>query len=170
MTKHRVFISYYHEDQIEVNNFINTFDRERKIFTYRALGALDDINLMDSTNTDYIMGRIRRDYIKDSTVTIVLIGKNTWGRRYVDWEIKASLMQGQNNPNGLIGIKLPSAGRYPKIPERLELNVSSGYAKVYDYPIRKDNLENWIEEAYRNRMVKRNSITNPWEIYKYNRS
>lgn len=170
MARHRVFISYYHEDQVEVNNFINTFDKDRNVFTYRALGALDDINLMDSTNTDYIMSRIRRNYIKDSTVTIVLIGKNTWKRRYVDWEVKASLMQGENNTNGLIGIKLPSAGKYPKIPERLELNVSSGYAKVYDYPIRKDILETWIEEAYSNRTYKRSNIVNPWEIYKYNRS
>lgn len=65
---------------------------------------------------------------------------------------------------------MPSAGRYPRLPERLEFNVSSGYAKVYDYPIRKDSLENRIEEAYCNRVLKRDIIANPWKIYKYNRS
>jgi MTH538 TIR-like domain (DUF1863) len=32
---------------------------------------------IDSMDTDYVMGRIRSDYIKDSTVTIVLAGRCT---------------------------------------------------------------------------------------------
>jgi MTH538 TIR-like domain (DUF1863) len=56
-----------------------------------------------------LMGRIRADYIKDSTVTIVLAGKCIWARRYVDWEIQASLRAGQTvSPNGLLGLKLLS--------------------------------------------------------------
>ena len=32
-------------------------------------------DIIDSDNTDYVMSRIRELYLKDSTVTIVLIGK-----------------------------------------------------------------------------------------------
>jgi hypothetical protein len=35
--------------------------------------------------------RIRQLYLLDSTVTIVLIGKCTWARKFVDWETQASL-------------------------------------------------------------------------------
>ena len=44
-------------------------------------------DIIDIDNTDYVMRRIRELYLKDSTVTIVLIGKCTWARRSIDWEI-----------------------------------------------------------------------------------
>lgn len=57
----------------------------------------DDI--INSTDTNYVMRRIRELYLKDSTVTIVLMGKYTYTRRYVDWEIQASLRNGETlNP------------------------------------------------------------------------
>ena len=42
----------------------------------------DDV--IDSNNTDYVMQRIRQLYLQDSTVTLVLIGKCTWARRFGD--------------------------------------------------------------------------------------
>ena len=51
-------------------------------------------------------------YLKDSTVTVVLIGEETWKRKHVDWEIGSSLRQTQNNSrSGLLGIILPT---YPR--------------------------------------------------------
>ncbi len=71
--------------------------------------ANDNYDFINSTDTDYVMKCIRENYLSDSTVTIVLIGSCTHSRRYVDWEIKSSLRQGQyTTPNGLIGILLPS--------------------------------------------------------------
>ncbi len=107
--KHKVFISYHHDDQDEVGGFIETFDHERNVFIARALGVGMEQDIIDSTDTGYVMRRIRESYLKDSTVTIVLIGKCTWARRYIDWEIQASLRHGVTvTPNGLLGIKLPS--------------------------------------------------------------
>ena len=37
--KHKVFISYHHDDQDEVEKFIDTFDHEHKVFIARALGV-----------------------------------------------------------------------------------------------------------------------------------
>ena len=84
--RHRVFISHHHDDQDEVESFIETFDYEREAFTTRGLGIGIEQDIIDSTDTDYVTRRIRELYLKDSTVTIVLIGKCTWARRYVDWE------------------------------------------------------------------------------------
>lgn len=44
--RHKTFISYHHDDQEEVDNFIETFDNERDVFIARAVGSdatLDDL-------------------------------------------------------------------------------------------------------------------------------
>ncbi|MCD5414064.1 MAG: TIR domain-containing protein [Clostridiales bacterium] len=121
------------------------------------------------------MRRIRELYLKDSAVTIVLIGKCTWARRYVDWEIQASLRQGETiKPNGLFGIELPSYNNNI-YPERLNMNLLQNdeqedcYARVISYPKRKDTLKNAIEDAFQARTKRRNIIVNPRNRYKYNR-
>lgn len=174
--RHKVFISYHHDDQDEVEDFVQTFDHERDVFIARALGVEMDQDIIDSDNTDYVMRRIRELYLKDSTVTIVLIGKCTWARKYVDWEIQASLRHGDTvTPNGLIGIVLPSAGKKPTAPERLRLNLKGdnsdeGYARWYWYPDRKDTLRNQIEDAFQARKNRDNLIENPRDRFKYNRT
>ena len=116
---------------------------------------------------------IRELYLKDSTVTIVLIGKCTWARRYVDWEIQASLRHGKTvMVNGLLGIVLPSAGENPIPPPRLKMNLKGdeGYAHWYWYPKRKDYLKSIIEDAYQARTSKAELIVNPRERFISNRS
>ncbi len=170
--RRKTFISYHHDDQAAVDRFINTFDQNRDIFVARALGFTGDV--INSTDTDYIMGRIRHLYLKDSTVTIVLIGKCTWARRYVDWELQSSLRRGKNiTPNGLLGLVLPSASSNPKAPERLSVNLRQGdkdsYARWYHYPQSSDSLATMIEDAYQARTTRANMIKNPRERFLYNR-
>ncbi|MGJ8686513.1 MAG: TIR domain-containing protein, partial [Spongiibacteraceae bacterium] len=81
---HKCFLSYNSADKQAVDDFCETFAGS---FIRRGLKMEDDI--IDSTNTDYVMKRIRELYLKDSTVTIVLVGKCTWARRFVDWEVQA---------------------------------------------------------------------------------
>ena len=174
--KRKVFISYHHDDQDEAEEFIETFDQEREVFIARALGVGMEQDIIDSDDTDYVMRRIRELYLKDSTVTIVLIGKCTWARRYVDWEIQASLRHGETvTPNGLLGIKLPS---YKKngYPDRLNKNLKQDekqedcYARVIDYPKRKDTLASGIEDAFQARNSRAYLIVNPRDRFKYNRT
>ncbi|WP_069364320.1 TIR domain-containing protein [Salisediminibacterium beveridgei] len=172
--RHRVFVSYHHEDQEEVDNFLSTFGNERNVFTHRAVGTMSD-DIINSDNTEYVMSQIRKKYLKDSTVTIVLIGKCTWARRYVDWEIKTSLRRGSFTPNGLIGILLPSMNNTATPPQRLKENLlgddaNEGYARWYTYPKRKDSLKNWIEDAFQARSTRPDLIANSASMFKYNRS
>ena len=163
--KHKVFISYHQEDIDEVREFINDFNF---VCITRALGASMDQDIIDSTDTDYVMRRIRELYLKDTTVSIVLIGKCTWARRYIDWEIQASLRS--KNPNGLVGIVLPSAAKNPIAPDRLNKNLGNeGYAKWYVYPKSEYALANIIEEAFQARYNKKNNIINPRERFNYNK-
>ena len=107
--RHKVFISYHHADKDEVDDFIEEYDDKHDVFIARALGIGMADDIIDSTDTSYVMRRIRELYLKDSTVTVVMLGKCTWARRYVDWEIQASLRNTETvNPNGLLAIKLPS--------------------------------------------------------------
>lgn len=174
--RHKVFISYHRDDRKEVDDFIEIFDYERKVFITRALGIGMADDIIDSTDTDYVMRRIRELYLQDSTVTIVLIGECTWARRYVDWEIQASLRHGETvTPNGVLGIVLPSAGKKPIPPGRLKENLKGensdeGYARWYWHPQRKDALANWIEDAFQARTSRAHLIVNPRDRFKYNKT
>lgn len=161
---HKCFISYNAADKDAVDEFCEKFSGS---FIRRGLKMEDDI--IDSTNTDYVMQRIRSLYLKDSTVTIVLIGKCTWARRFVDWEVQASLRNPADGyPNGVVAIQLWDS--YKTLPNRVNLNVDSGYSKFYKYPANSTSLENMINEAFDSRFNKLDLIENPRDRFKNNRS
>jgi len=127
--RRRVFLSYHHAaDQRYYDAFSATF--------HDAYQLISDTSLerrIDSDNADYVLRRIRENYITGSSCTIVLVGAETWGRKYVDWEIDATLQRG----HGLVGVRLPTLsplpnGLYP-VPGRLLDNVESGYAIWTDW-------------------------------------
>lgn len=170
-TKHRVFISHYRGDRKEVDEFIKRFTTQEKVFKPYVLGANDNDDFINSNNPSYVMSQIREKYLKDSTVTIVLIGSCTHSRRYVDWEIKSSLRRGSYTPNGLIGIILPSQGNSAYLPPRLKDNWSKGsscYARYYNYPKTSEQLASWIEDAYNARTKRVDLIKNTQDMMKYN--
>jgi hypothetical protein len=53
-------------------------------------------------------------------------GRNTWGRRFVDWEIDATLEQ----KHGLIGVRLPTVSI---VPARLQDNIQTTYSSTYSW-------------------------------------
>ena len=70
---------------------------------------------INSEDEDYIMRKIREDYLSDSTVTIFLIGSYSaenlgWEeQRFIKRELQASLYNGEGNTrNGILGVVLPS--------------------------------------------------------------
>lgn len=164
MSKHKVFLSYSKADKSAVDKFCGTFG---KTFIRRGMVMEDD--LIDSTNTDYVMSEIRKRYLKDSTVTIVFIGKCTWSRRFVDWEIQSSLRRYSDDrlPNGLIAIQLWTS--YSTLPSRLNSNAGKGYSKFYAYPTSHIALWNMIEWAF-NQRQNEHLIINPRDRFINNRS
>jgi len=103
---HKIFISYHHEQDQVYADILREF--------YGADNTFIDCSLseeIESDDDDYILAQIRTRYLRDSTVTIVLIGRYTWSRKWVDWEIYSSLRPyGTRTVNGLLGILLPTAG------------------------------------------------------------
>ena len=163
--RHKVFISYHHDDQADVDDFIRTYDEERDVFIARVVGGdmASDIEI-NSDNTEYVMRRIRELYLSDSTVTIVIIGKCTWARKYVDWEIASSLRQGPvaGLPNGLLGILTPGRST-GNLPDRFNDNYEAddgGYARFRTYPVNKTQLSSWIDDAFNARTLRSRQISN----------
>lgn len=156
--RHRVFVSYYHtEDQEYRNYFERLFSDHHNIMVSESveIGDIDDTSL----STDRIRQIIRDEYLRNSTVTVVLVGAHTWQRKFVDWEIGSSLRQTQYNPrSGLLGILLPThpdsgRGTYTPgiIPPRLHDNIECGFAKLYDWSNNPDTVQSWIHEAFNRR-------------------
>ena len=172
LTRRKVFISHFRGDRNEVDNFIDHFANKHRVFIPKVLGANDNDDFINSTDTGYVMGQIRERYLQDSTVTIVLHGSCTHSRRYVDWEIKSSLRQGQYTPNGLMGIVLPSQNNNAHLPPRFKENWNENhqncYARFWSYPSTPEQLASWIEDAYRARTTRMNLIANSQEMMKYN--
>jgi hypothetical protein len=122
--RRKVFVSYHHGgDQAYYDAFSKTFHD-----TYEAItdNSLED--KVNSSNVDYVMQRIRDNHLTGTSCTIVLVGPATWGRRYVDWEIKGTL----DKEHGLVGIRLPTlmtnADGKVTVPGRLYDNINSGFA------------------------------------------
>jgi hypothetical protein len=99
-------------------------------------------------------------------VTIVILGKCTWARKFLDWEVQASLRL--PTPNGLLAILLDERIR-PPLPNRVALNKDSGYAAYHFYPGLARRPRDWIETAYAAR-TRVNIVNNPRERFSYNRS
>ena len=140
--RHKVFISYYHSDDQDYKDRLAQALESKFVDKSVSPGDIHDEYLP----LDEIRRRIRDDHIADATVTIVLIGRCTWQRKHVDWEISASIIDRRNNQRcGLLGLLLPSHpdyGNRPEhrnlrlIPPRLARNVDGGnpFATVYDWP------------------------------------
>jgi hypothetical protein len=175
-TKHKTFISYHHAN-----------DEQYKIAFKRIFADIHDIivpwdveigDIDPNLKTDTIRRKIRDEYLIDSTVTVVLIGSQTWQRKHVDWEIYSSLRDTNANPRaGIVGILLPTHPNFGNpnynrhlIPPRLYDNLQNGYAKLYDWTIDPEELERWIHEAFLNRNNPQLSPNLQRELFKYNRT
>src|SRR4051812_38342049 len=98
MAKRRVFISYHHAHEQDVaDNFADNFSEDYEVFTDMSVERA-----ADSDDVDYL-AQVCRDSIKGTSVTIVMIGKRTGYRKFVDWEISDTL----DMKHGLVAISRP---------------------------------------------------------------
>ncbi len=108
LPKRKVFISYYHADDQKYKESLCKWNEQAKIFIDKSVdsGNIDE-NLPDQT----IREIIRDQYLRDSSVTILLAGPNTAGRKHVDWELYSSMYNGKiNKQSGILVINLPETG------------------------------------------------------------
>jgi hypothetical protein len=105
--KHKVFISYHHANDQQYKNDLLQLNVLYNIFIDKSVntGEIDD-----SLDDQSIRKKIRDEFLADSTVTILLVGTETWGRKHIDWELYSSMYDGEvNKKSGILVINLPSA-------------------------------------------------------------
>ena len=156
--RHKVFTSFHNEDMGYKDEFVRMLDGD---FVDKSV---HDDEIDSSVKVSTARRNIRDDYIADASVTVVLIGPDTWGRKHVDWEIGSSISETKKNPRcGLLGILLPNhpdhhtpTYAFRNIPSRLADNCKGKdpYAKVYRWedlkkPGVKAKIRGWIDEAFK---------------------
>lgn len=167
--RHKVFVSYHHAND---ESYRDKFDRICTEILVPKSVQVGDIDPYLKTET--IRQKIRDKYLRDSNVTVVLIGSETWKRKHVDWEISSSIRRTEANlRSGLIGILLPTHPDYGKaynphtIPPRLYDNLSNGFATIHHWSSNAKVIQGWIHEAFN----RRNKITpnNSRDLFRNNR-
>ena len=103
---HNVFISYHH--------FNDQFYKDELIRRGKNVGvfidkSVDTGDISEDLSDQAIRQKVRDEYLRDSTVTILLNGLETKNRKHVDWEIYSSMFDGERNKkSGILVINLPS--------------------------------------------------------------
>lgn len=102
---HKVFVSYHHDNDQSYKEALVTLGERNEIFIDQSVDTGD---ISDDLSDEYIRELIRDGYLRDSTVTIVLVGTETRGRKHVDWEIYSSMYDGPiNKKSGILVVELP---------------------------------------------------------------
>lgn len=155
--RHRVFVSYHHaNDQYYKDRFETLF---AKIYDTMESKSVEEGDIDPNLKTETIRQKIRDKNLRDSTVTVVLVGTETWKRKHVDWEIGSSIRQTEyNSRSGLLGILLPTYPGYVNntydpgtIPPRLYDNIKREYAKIKIWNEDPWTVQSWIHDAFKRR-------------------
>jgi hypothetical protein len=164
---HKVYLSYHKgADEIRRRNFEIQFGGACEVILPDVVGLEA---LPEELPPDVARQRIREQHLRDSVVTVVLVGVDSWRSRYVDWEIGATLQGAADGPGGaLLGILLPSysatyagffntfspdgAPFYPyTLPPRLYDNVANSYAPLVRWTDNPLEVRRWINVAWSRR-------------------
>lgn len=170
-TRHKVFISYYHnDDQYYRNRFEQLFGH---LFISKSVNPGD---IETDLSTEYIKRLIQQGYISDTSVIIVLVGQKTYCRKHVDWEISAALSKKVGGYSGLLGLCLPTHPDYNRdkyqadiVPPRLVDNLQTGYAKFSDWTGSESIIKKRVEDAFQARISRADKIDNSRVQYVNNR-
>lgn len=142
---HKVFISYHHKnDQVFKEELLKMNSKYNVFIDY----SVDTGDISDDLTDDVIREKIRDEYLKESSVTILLVGTETKKRKHIDWELFSSMYDGKiNKKSGILVINLPSINCgfftashtgekervYPAITEWMTITSRSEFESRYPY-------------------------------------
>lgn len=103
---HKVFISFHHANDQWYKDELVKLEKRNKVFID---GSVDMGEIPDNWDAQHIREYIRDNHLKDTTVTILLVGTETKNRKHIDWELFSSMYDGKvNKKSGILVINLPS--------------------------------------------------------------
>ena len=149
---HKVFISHHHANDQWYKEKLVEFGEMHSIFLDRSVDTGD---IPEEWSDQRIRQEIRDNYLRDSTVTIVLVGTETRRRKHIDWEIYSSMYDGAvNKKSGIVVINLPGipdegiapygegekALVYPDVPSSSWVHVENRAEYERRYPYMPDRI------------------------------
>ena len=103
---HKVFVSFHHANDQWNKDELVRWGTENNVFID---GSVDMGEIPDNWDAQHIREYIRDNHLKDTTVTILLVGTETKNRKHIDWELFSSMYDGKvNKKSGILVINLPS--------------------------------------------------------------
>ena len=170
--KHKIFISYHHHNDQWYKEELTKLGNQHEIFIDQSVHTGD---ISDDLDDDAIRRKIRDEYLRDSSVTILLVGKETRQRKHVDWEIFSSMIDGKiNKKSGILVVNLPGVENnsstihashegekgniYPEYSNWISVNSREEYERRHPYmpgriidnlmePNAKVSVTNWSKIA-----------------------
>ena len=136
---HRVFISYHHaKDQYYKEQLLDLNTRYQLFIDMSVdIGEIDEF-----LPAQRIREIIRDEYLRESSVTILLVGQETKRRKHIDWELYSSMIDGKKNKkSGILVINLPT------IPSNFLIAGHEGEKEII-YPY----VTHWFQSKERTRL------------------
>lgn len=140
MNKHKTFISFHSDDEW-AKNYLEQLNDYGEYFVNKSVQEGD---IDDDLSDDKIRQIIRDDFLRDTTVTLLLVGEKTKSRKFIDWELHASMIDTEKNPkSGIVCINLPSVSQARRAPTDREKQLVSPYANWTSFESRKEYEDNY---------------------------
>ncbi|MGL5268806.1 MAG: TIR domain-containing protein [Spiroplasma sp.] len=156
MKQFNIFISYYYNEAREyiekIKKFLETEFNDINIIYERVNYKLEGLD--DKAITKII----RENYLRISNLVIILLSKNAWKRKHIDWELSASLRHTKSNSKKpVIAILTPDYGtkflpQTDKTSIRMIRNVENNYIETifWNNFFNVNNVKEIIDKAREN--------------------
>lgn len=143
--RHKVFISYHHANDQWAKDRLVALNEQ---FQFFIDASVDTGDIPEDWDDEKIRREIRDNYLRNSTVTLLLVGSETKNRKHVDWELFSSMYDGQlNKRSGIVVIMLPSTSCtschasfenektavFPHINQWTSVTSRSEYERLYPF-------------------------------------
>lgn len=161
----RVFISYHRADQ-KYRTAIENLLRQNNISYY----AVPENANFDGMNHQHIKDIINSK-MYNCDVLLCIVGKETYSRPHVDWELHEALKGDINNRRGVLAVLLENRGDnkndidYSTFPNRLQDNedyiVIEQYCSLYEKIV--DALDEAVEKS-RDRYIQTKNTRCPMQL------
>lgn len=104
--KHKVFVSFHHDNDQSYKDALVSWAEKNDVFIDCSV---DLGEIPENWDSQKIREYIRDEHLKDTTVTVLLVGTDTKNRKHIDWELFSSMYDGKKNKkSGILIVNLPS--------------------------------------------------------------
>jgi len=141
----RTFFSFHYQRDIWRANVV----RNSGVVIGSSAAGFHDASLWEEAEKkgDAAIKRMIDEGLKNTSVTVVLIGAKSANRKYINYEIDESIKRG----NGILGIhihNIKNKDGYTDTKGSVPYKLISGGYKVYDWPFDSEKFKKWVEEAH----------------------